>query len=79
MLSGTAPRSKSGAKASGNCEDGPRAITGAYKAEKANHNRNPRQGLRTPNPPIAPIPGDCFAQELTPYVRRPGFCCRLRL
>ena len=42
MLSGTAPRAKSGAKASGNCEDGPRAITGADKAEKANHNPNPR-------------------------------------
>ena len=42
MLSGTAPRAKSGAKASGNCEDGPRAITGADKAEKANHNHNPR-------------------------------------
>ena len=42
MLSGKAPRAKSGAKASGICEDGPRAITGADKAEKANHNPNPR-------------------------------------
>ena len=46
MLSGIAPRAKSGAKASGNCEDGPHAITGAdqkgQKAERANHNPNPR-------------------------------------
>ena len=42
MLSGTAPRAKSGAKASGNSEDGRRAITGADKAKKANHNPNPR-------------------------------------
>ena len=42
MLSGTASRAKSGAKASGNCEDGPRAITEADKAEKGNHNPNPR-------------------------------------
>ena len=42
MLRGTAPRAKSGAKASGKCEDGLRAITGADKAEKANHNPNPR-------------------------------------
>ena len=40
MLSGTTSRAKSGAK--GNCEDGPCAITGADKAEKANHNPNPR-------------------------------------
>ena len=42
MLCGTTPRAKSGAKASGNCEDGPRAITGADEAEKANPNPNPR-------------------------------------
>ena len=45
MLSGTAPRTKSGAKASGNCEDGLCAITGADKAEKANHNHNPMSGV----------------------------------
>ena len=42
MVSGTAPRAKSGAKANGKCEDGRRAITGADKAEKANHNSSPR-------------------------------------
>ena len=42
MLSGTALRAKSGAKASGNCKDWPCAIKGADKAEKANHNHNPR-------------------------------------
>ena len=49
MLSGTVPRTKSGAKASGNCDDGPLAITGADKAEKANHNSNPMPRSRTPN------------------------------
>ena len=42
MLSGTAPRAKNGAKVSGNCEDGPHAITGADKAERAKQNPNPR-------------------------------------
>ena len=46
MLSGTAPRAKNGAKASGNCENGPRVITGADKAEKANHNPNPGPRVR---------------------------------
>ena len=42
MLGGTAPHAKSGAKANGNCEDRPCAITGADKAEKAKHNPNSR-------------------------------------
>ena len=40
--SGTVLRAKSGAKANGNCEDGPRARTGADKAENANRNHDPR-------------------------------------